>query len=71
MAGKTAYMLFEISKGEKFKYVVRLYGDKKNVEHLNAEFGHAGNDLLEIMAELGLEIQNYLKYMEKQGKSIL
>ena len=49
MAGKAAYMLFEISKGEKFKYVVRLYGDKMNVEHLNAEFGHAGNDLLEIM----------------------
>ena len=71
MAGKTANMLFEISKGERFKYVVRIYGDKKNVEHLNAEFGHAGNDLLEVMAELGLEIQTYLDYMEKQDKPIL
>ena len=71
MANKTANMLFEISKGERFKYVVRIYGDKKNVEHLNAEFGHAGNDLLEVMAELGLEIQTYLDYMEKQGKPIL
>lgn len=71
MAVKTANMLFEISKGERFKYVVRLYGDKMNIEHLNAEFGHAGNDLLEVMAELGLEIQTYLDHMEKQGKPIL